>query len=425
MKLRSSSKPRPLRIACRLLAACLFFARPASAALTSFSADIDGEPRVATLEVIPLQGVSYVSLARLIEQFGGGYNLLPTRMKVDFRGASAWVGINDNRVNALNIFSLRHPILRHQGDVLIAADDVPLFLNKAFRVRIETRKHREPPRSISIRRGRSSAFNEPVARRGRPGEPATGPEPPRARPPAIDVIVIDAGHGGYDTGLEGRGGLLEKDLTLAVALEIEAILTDRLSQRIVLTRNEDIGLTTEQRALLAANSQGKLLLSIHGGGLFSSAANGGAIFHALPKQRDPSSRFLTRATAGPADYSDQNTELARAIGHAFVKETSATLRGIQAAPCRLLERVAMPGLLIEIGCLTNPSEEALLEMDSYRAKIASGIAKGLIAYLESLGAVGRDARSAFKSPAAPAPSATYPPPTPEGGHGAQRWRSNP
>lgn len=404
--MRQCPKAFPFSLACTIFLVIVLVVPPARAALTAFSASIEGENRQVSVELHDRQGVLYVSLPRVVEQFGGGFNVLPTRMRVDFMGSTAWVGINDNRVNALGIFSLQHPVLRFEGDVLIAVDDVPAFFLKAFRV---------PLKSVQQR------ASTPQASPTQPGRPESSPlsRPAPSASPPIGVVVIDAGHGGYESGLEGRAGLFEKDLTLAIALEVKKLLTQSISQRILLTRNEDISLTTQQRALMAVNSGGGLLLSIHGGGLFSPQANGCAIFHAPPKPLyppGPGAGGRSAPATRPIDYWRESAELANALGRSLEKETSASLRGIQAAPCRLLEVVPMPGVLIEVGCLTNPSEEALLEMDSYRSRIAAGIAKGVIAYL----APREGARARGPAPSGAEPQRMQGPDTPS----ASGWRSS-
>lgn len=374
-------------------AAFLFFQPTAEAALTAFAAKFPDEDRMATVELISRQGVAYVSLPRLVDQFHGGFNVLPTRMKIDFMGATAWVQVNDNRVKAMNVFSLRHPVLRLDDDILIAQMDVAPFFEKAFHVTVQSADRPQTPVLVANPPAIRPGLLEPAVARPRPGERARPGEWARFVPLApsatspVDVIIIDAGHGGYDVGVEGRGGYQEKTLTLALALKLEAILASSLSQMVILTRRDDRDLTLSQRALLANKGQGGLLLSLHAGGAFSSSANGAALFYPPPTLPDAQierpAGLAPYSDVLPVDYSIQSGAVAYAIGETLVRTTSAALRGIQEAPCRLFGLVAMPGVLIEVGCLTNPSEEALLEMDSYQTKMAEGIAAGLAAYLEN------------------------------------------
>lgn len=353
----------------------------AQAAVLSYVAQVEGEQRIARVTEVFRSGTAYVSLRDIAEQLGGGYNVLPTRMRIDLMGTTAWVQIDDDRVDALNIFSLLHPIVRDNDDVIIAVDDVEVFFSKAFRLKVRPYIPLAPPPPAS-------------------GVPATEPggisivEPtttaaPVSRPPStvfrgprisIKVIVIDPGHGGYDLGIEGESGFREKDLNLAIALKVESLLRQTLSQKIVLTRTKDLGLTTRQRATLATNAGADLLITIHGGGSPSLTARGAAVFYS-----DPASR----AMGAPGDpfyrtrleYAAASADVARAIGDWIQEETSTSLRGLRAVPSRLLNHVTMAGVMIEVGCLTNSIEEPLLQENDYQDKLARGIAKGVIAYL--------------------------------------------
>ena len=359
----------------------LFLPSPAYGAVLSYSAQVEGEERIARVTEIFLDGTVYVSLRDLAEQLGGGYNVLPARMRIDLMGSTAWVQINDDRVDALNIFSLLHPIVRDNDDVIIAVDDIETFFSRAFRLKVRPYTPLTPPAPITT--GPPGTGPEGISI----VEPATPLPTPRAAPRefrgpriAIEVIVIDPGHGGYDLGIEGESGFREKDLNLAVALKVESLLRQTLSQKIILTRSKDLGLTTQQRATLASNAGADLLITIHGGGSPSLTARGAALFY---------SDSASRATGAPDDpfyrtrleYAAASADIAGAIGDWIVEETSTSLRGLRAAPCRLLSHVTMAGVLVEVGCLTNATEESLLQESDYQDKLARGIAKGVIAYL--------------------------------------------
>ena len=349
--------------------------------MLSYSAQVAGEERIARVTEIFLDGTVYVSLRDLAEQLGGGYNVLPTRMRIDLMGTTAWVQIDDDRVDALNIFSLLHPIVRDNDDVIIAVDDIDTFFSRAFRLKVRPYTPLTPPAPITTAPLATDPDGISIV------EPAAPSPAPRAAPRefrgpriTIEVIVIDPGHGGYDLGIEGESGFREKDLNLAIALKVESLLRQTLSQKIILTRSKDLGLTTQQRATLASNAGADLLITIHGGGSPSLTARGAALFYA-----DPASR----ATGAPGDpfyrtrleYAAASADIAGAIGDWIVEETSTSLRGLRAAPCRLLSRVTMAGVLVEVGCLTNLTEESLLQESDYQDKLARGIAKGVIAYL--------------------------------------------
>jgi N-acetylmuramoyl-L-alanine amidase len=318
----------------------------------TFRASINGNLETVTAEMVTLQNVPYVSLRLITEELGGSYNIQTTRTRVDIAGATAWVESNNDVVSALTTFSLTHPILHRNGDVLIATVDVPLFFKEGFQVSVEqqTRTQASPP---------SGNHSSAILRR------------------PIRVIVIDAGHGGlYEPGVEGPGGLVEKDLTLAVGVQLQQLLSASIAQQVVLTRNEDSGLSLHQRAASAKNAKGDLLVSIHCGGSFSPSAAGMTLYYPPPQSSEEPRSLLM-----PYDISRQSEEIATLIADSLRRATSAVVDRIHPAPCAILNASEMPGVLIEIGYLTNPAEEADLGNRSYQKRIAEGISAGIAAYL--------------------------------------------
>lgn len=330
----------------------LGWAGSADAIKATFRATIDGETRTAILDTIPVQNVSYVSLSLLTQQFGGSYNIQQIRTQVDIAGASASVYSNDDEVSALSTFSLSHPILRRSGDVLIATADVPLFFDKGFRVTVEIQARTQ----AIVNPGIDSAT---ILRR------------------PIRVIIIDPGHGGrYEPGVTGQGGVVERDITLAVSLHLQQQLSAIVPQTVLLTRKDDTGLSLKDRVLSATDAKGDLLISIHCGGSFSPDASGLTLYYP-PQSSVENPRSLLR----PYDISKQSEEISLSIARSLTSTTSATVDRIQSAPCTLLTESAMPGVLIEIGYLTNATEESLLRSRSYQERIAQGIASGIATYL--------------------------------------------
>ena len=102
----------------------------------TFNLDTRDGSKLVSFEPVDLDGTPYISLPPLMVELGGAYNLLPTRVRVDYGGTTAWLRVDDVRVHALSIFSLRHPIKKLDSDILIAADDITPFFFKAFRSRI-------------------------------------------------------------------------------------------------------------------------------------------------------------------------------------------------------------------------------------------------------------------------------------------------
>ncbi len=348
-----------------------------------FIAVVGGEERYARAAVVMLQDTRYVSLSRLTEQLGGGATILPTRAKIDYQGATAWVQFNDTRINALSLFSLAQPALRHEGDVYVALEDVADFFTKAFRIGIELREVREAPvpEPAPELAGPTPELAElgPLPEREPEQTPQAGQQ---AVAPThdIEVVVIDAGHGGSDTGLEASAGLWEKNLSLGFAQALGSAITARTNLKVAYTRPEDSNLTLPQRAVRTTDANGDLLISIHVGGALSNVPSGTAFFvnpSSIVGNRLTGRGYVTDAAPrGPVDYSGQSRGLADAMATAL-RGAEVPVLGVYETPCKVLGTVSAPGVLIEAGFVTNPGDASQLNSDEYAARWATALAEGL------------------------------------------------
>src|SRR5262245_44610509 len=192
---------------------------------------------------------------------------------------------------------------------------------------------------------------------------------PNRRP----VIVIDPGHGGREkiggsspNNAAGANGLLEKNLTLDIALRMASVLTD--SARVLLTRNDDVNLSLSERANLARRNDAAIFLSLHFNGLKDRNVDGAEVFVA------------SRAGAS-------SERLARLVLDHLVTVTSGANRGVKRAdlgvllPDRHLPQTA--ACLAEIAFLTNPAQAKNLEDAAYRQRIAAALGDAILKSLSS------------------------------------------
>ncbi len=170
------------------------------------------------------------------------------------------------------------------------------------------------------------------------------------RMPRFNTVVLDAGHGGVDSG--GRGnGISEKQFTLALVAELEPILRDR-GFRVVLTRNDDRYLRLSHRVSIGEQAGNSIFISIH--------ANMGP-----------------RHSRGFVAYksSDRRTEsLARRIQAAVRKVEGTAGAGVLHNDFWVLVQNRRPALLLECGFMTNGGDAALLRNAAYRHNLADAIA---------------------------------------------------
>ncbi len=360
-------------------ALALAAAAPAGAEVYAFRLTLDGDARVATVPQRTHEGAPYVSLRSLVQQLGGACEVVHGRAQVDFLGKSAWIAIGDRAVDAsLSRFFLNHPVVRDNTDVLMALSDVSLFFAQAFRAALE----RE---TLSGTAAPAEEKEVPVVAEELPvpgsapahSAPSMFAEPPPYHP--IETVILDAGHGGAETGCVGSAGFAEKDLTLSLVRRLKQRLGASTRLRVLLTRDEDVALAANQRADLANIQRGDVLISIHGGASYSPTAHGVEVFWTSGGTRP--SNLGARGMAAQKDYGPESQAVAAVVAESLAQETGAPLRGVREAPCLLLKKVTMPGLLIEVGCMTTAAEESLLQTDAYQEKIADGIAAGLSRYM--------------------------------------------
>ena len=366
----------------------------ASAEMAAFEVSVDGENRRADVPVVLRYGVEYLPLNRLVEQFGGAADMGQRRMSIDLNGTRAWVQMNDKRVQVLNSFQLRQPVRQFDDAYFIAHVDIEEFFQQAFRLNIRPAARSLAPNPALNREEPAEIETlDNVAARREARRTTIGSAQLEDRP--IEVILIDPGHGGRDTGVLGPSGALEKDVTLMVGGLLRDLLRERVDAEVVMTREEDLDLNTQQRALLAARHEADFVITLHAGGSISPLAEGAAIFFP-PADESPRRRYSitsanVAATPSYRDSGAQSQDIATVLADAIEAATGISLRGVYEAPCKLLSRVAVPGVLLEVGCLTNPVEEVLLQNPEAVSEILVGIADAIESYLEDGSADGLEA----------------------------------
>ncbi|MGI8820971.1 MAG: N-acetylmuramoyl-L-alanine amidase family protein [Chthoniobacterales bacterium] len=218
--------------------------------------------------------------------------------------------------------------------------------------------------------------------------PGTGAPPLReARPPgAIKCVIIDAGHGGQDSGAI-QAGVQEKDLTLDVARRVEWLLRAQ-GLRTVLTREGDEAVSLAQRATLANRQRDGVFVSIHFNEGGRSAAMGVQTFYATRQLSNLGLvatwlPFLQQISTAPANLESQS--LAAFVQKSLVGRTQAFDRGTHAEQFYVVAHVRHPAVLVEGGFLSNREEMAKLVTEGYRQQLAEAISEGVMRYRDVAG----------------------------------------
>ncbi len=217
----------------------------------------------------------------------------------------------------------------------------------------------------------------------------------------VHRVVIDAGHGGRDTGAIGARHTREKDVALAIALALRERLTEA-GLEVVLTREGDSFVGLEERAKRANEARGDLFLSIHCNSAAGRKLRGIETYTLNTSSDRYSIRLAARENSssekGISDLqyiladlatkanSDESSRLAARVQQGLVHQLQSRRRdvrdlGTKEALFYVLLGVRMPAVLVETSFLSNPEEEKLLSSPAYQQEIAKAIAAGVEDFL--------------------------------------------
>ncbi len=252
----------------------------------------------------------------------------------------------------------------------------------------------------------------PIASASTP--PARQTPAPEAAPPIamsqgrIDrlvIVAIDPGHGGEDPGAVGPSGLREKDVVLAIALQLREKLNANPGMRAMLTRDADFFVPLDQRVAKARRVQADLFVSIHADAFFTPQARGASVFALSDKG----------ASSSAARWMAERENAADLVGGVNVKAADATVmralldmsttaqikdslklgnevldrigkvgklhRGsVEQAGFAVLKAPDIPSILVETAFISNPEEEARLRDPAYQAQLVEALASGVQRY---------------------------------------------
>ena len=223
----------------------------------------------------------------------------------------------------------------------------------------------------------------------------------------IGRIVIDAGHGGHDSGTLGVDGIEEKDVVLDVALRLGKLLHDRLGADIIYTRSDDTFIPLETRTAIANKAQADLFLSIHANSSPDPSARGVETYY-LNFTSDPTALDVAARENAVSDQSiHQLSDLVKKIAlkdkisesREFAADVEGSLysglqkgndglknRGVKKAPFVVLIGANMPSILAEISFITNPKDGTQLRDPEYRERVAESLYRGVARYEGGLSA---------------------------------------
>src|SRR6059058_4265922 len=221
----------------------------------------------------------------------------------------------------------------------------------------------------------------------------TEPGPPQEEVAPLRTLVLDAGHGGHDSGAVGPTGLLEKELVLDVTRRAAKLAEERLGVKVLLTRDADAFVALRDRTSFANRARADLFVSIHANAHRQAMTDGearqvaaqenGVVQLESPAGRGGATKDIVKTILwdlAQSEFQTESSRLAEIVHDSMTQSLRIGNRGVKQAAFYVLGGAAMPAILIEIGFLTNPKAERRLKEASYRDEIARAIVAGLAEY---------------------------------------------
>jgi len=228
----------------------------------------------------------------------------------------------------------------------------------------------------------------------------------------VNTIVLDAGHGGHDTGALGKNSR-EKDITLAIVLKLRDYIRDNMKDiKVILTRSDDTFVELYRRARIANENKADLFISVHCNSTKSTSAYGVETFVMGLHKSDANLAVAKAENAAillEDDYVEQydgfdpnspegniffnmmqnafldnSLAFAGKVEHQLVDNLHMLNRGVKQAGFLVLYKTAMPGVLVETGFISNPKDEKFLLSEKGQDQIAGAIFKALRDYKNQL-----------------------------------------
>ena len=224
----------------------------------------------------------------------------------------------------------------------------------------------------------------------------------------IGKIVIDAGHGGHDTGTIGPNGIREKDVVLDVGRKLGKMLQQRLGAEVVYTRSDDTFIPLETRTAIANRERADLFVSIHANSSDDPDARGVETYYLNFTSSKDALEVAARENAVSEKSIHELQDLVKKIAlkekieesREFASDVQTSLyaslaaknstmrnRGVKKAPFIVLIGANMPSILAEISFVSNPEDARKLQTQERRQQIADSLYRGIARYVNGLSGV--------------------------------------
>ena len=222
------------------------------------------------------------------------------------------------------------------------------------------------------------------------------------------IIVLDPGHGGKDPGAIGYSGVYEKNITLAMAKELKTILDKEGEYKVYLTRSTDIFIPLRERVKIARKYKADLFLSIHADSALNRSAKGLSVYTLSEKASDREAEALAErenkadviAGLDLVEHSKEVSDILISLAQRETLNSSSEFAGLMVQEMKrsvrlvdnthrfagfaVLKAPDVPSVLLELGYLSNRTEERQLKQSSYRKKLAISTSKAIKKYFDKI-----------------------------------------
>tara|TARA_B100001123_G_scaffold163941_1_gene188860 strand:+ start:30751 stop:32268 length:1518 start_codon:yes stop_codon:yes gene_type:complete len=216
----------------------------------------------------------------------------------------------------------------------------------------------------------------------------------------IRSVAIDPGHGGSDYGSQGVNGTNEKDITLAIALQLQQVIENRLGLDVILTRDRDETVDLDARAAIANNNKADLFISLHVNSSARPSAIGAEVFYLSIDEYSSEAQELAEHATAPVSvvtggsrtinmllwdvaqigYVEQSAHLSSIVQNELKQRIAMNTQPIQQAPFRVLVGANMPAVLIELGSIYEPAEEYRLTSDRFQTAVVESLVASILKF---------------------------------------------
>jgi N-acetylmuramoyl-L-alanine amidase len=238
--------------------------------------------------------------------------------------------------------------------------------------------------------------------------PVPAPDPKGARPPP-PLVMLDPGHGGKDPGAIGVSGTYEKQVALATALELKRQLESGGRYRVELTRSRDVFIPLDDRVDRAQRKGAALFVSMHADALADHAVRGASVYTlaqtasdaqtaALARTENSADRFIGRHWQGASPEVSQilaslvrqetrsgSVRIARRLVGSLDQDLPMLPNPDRHAGFVVLKAADIPSVLVEMGFMSNPRDEAALRQPDHRKLVAQAMHRAVDAFFAGTG----------------------------------------